>query len=61
MVQLKGWARNLLLAAGSLAGILGMFLAIPTYTIARVIAKEFFVNMKLVRKLTENLEQQGKN
>ncbi len=50
-----------IIAAGSLAGILGMFLAIPTYTIVRVIAKEFFVNMKLVRKLTENLEQQEKN
>lgn len=44
-----------IIAAGSLAGILGMFLAIPAYTIVRVIAKEFFVNMKLVRKLTENL------
>ena len=50
-----------IIAAGSLAGILGMFLAIPTYTIVRVIAKEFFVNMKLVRELTENLEQQEKN
>ncbi len=49
-----------IIAAGSLAGVLGMFLAIPAYTIVRVIAKEFFVNMKLVRKLTENLEQQEK-
>jgi predicted PurR-regulated permease PerM len=46
-----------ILAAGSMAGIIGMFLAIPTYTIIRVVAKEFFENMKLVRKLTENLEQ----
>jgi predicted PurR-regulated permease PerM len=45
-----------ILAAGSMAGIVGMFLAIPTYTIIRVVAKEFFENMKLVRKLTENLE-----
>ena len=44
-----------IIAAGSLAGIIGMFLAVPAYTIVRVIAKEFFVNMKLVRKLTENL------
>jgi predicted PurR-regulated permease PerM len=49
-----------IIAAGSLAGVLGMFLAIPTYTIVRVIAKEFFVNMKLVRKLTENLEKEEK-
>ena len=48
-----------ILAAGSMAGIIGMFLAIPAYTIVRVIAKEFFDNMKLVRKLTENLEKQN--
>ena len=45
-----------IMAAGSLAGIVGMILAIPVYTILRVIAKEFFDNMKLVKKLTENLE-----
>lgn len=49
-----------ILAAGSLAGILGMILAIPVYTILRVIAKEFFVNMKIVKKLTQNLKQQDK-
>jgi predicted PurR-regulated permease PerM len=47
-----------IMAAGSMAGIIGMFLAIPTYTIIRVIAKEFFDNMKLVRKLTENLNKE---
>lgn len=46
-----------ILAAGSLAGILGMILAIPVYTILRVIAKEFFDNMKIVKKLTENLKE----
>ena len=49
-----------ILAAGSLAGIVGMILAIPVYTILRVIAKEFFDNLKLVRKLTENLEKKNK-
>ncbi|MBN1820657.1 MAG: AI-2E family transporter [Prolixibacteraceae bacterium] len=44
-----------IMAAGSMAGILGMILAIPSYTILRVIAKEFFDNMKIVKKLTENL------
>ena len=48
-----------IMAAGSLAGVLGMFLAIPVYTIIRVIAKEFFDNMKLVRKLTESLNKQN--
>lgn len=50
-----------IIAAGSIAGVLGMFLAIPAYTIVRVIAKEFFVNMKLVRKLTENIDPKIKN
>ncbi len=46
-----------IMAAGSLAGVLGMILAIPVYTIIRVILKEFFDNLKLVRKITENLEK----
>lgn len=41
--------------AGSIAGMTGMLLAIPTYTIVRVFAKEFFNNFKLVKKLTENI------
>ncbi len=49
-----------ILAAGSMAGIIGMILAIPSYTILRVIAKEFFDNMKLVKKLTESLNQSNK-
>lgn len=47
-----------IMAAGSMAGIVGMILAIPVYTIIRVIAKEFFVNMKLVQKMTKNLEKE---
>jgi len=47
-----------ILAAGSMAGIVGMILAIPVYTILRVVAKEFFDNMKLVRKITEHLEKE---
>jgi predicted PurR-regulated permease PerM len=45
----------LLLIAGSLAGIAGMMLAIPAYTIIRVFAKEFFNNFKVVKKLTKNI------
>ena len=44
-----------LLMAASLAGMLGMFLAIPVYTIARVVAKEFFNNFHLVQRLTKNI------
>jgi predicted PurR-regulated permease PerM len=45
----------LLLIAGSLAGIAGMILAIPTYTVIRVFAKEFFNKFKVVKKLTKNI------
>ncbi|MCU4155249.1 AI-2E family transporter [Carboxylicivirga sp. A043] len=47
----------LILAAGYMSGIIGMFLAIPVYTIIRVIAKEFFFNYKLVQKLTEKIRE----
>lgn len=48
-----------ILAAGSMAGIVGMILAIPVYTILRVIAKEFLDNLKIVKKLTENLGERS--
>lgn len=44
-----------IMIAGSLAGIPGMVLAIPTYTIIRVLAKEFFNNFRVVKKLTKNI------
>jgi predicted PurR-regulated permease PerM len=45
-----------LLMAGSLAGIAGMILAIPMYTVIRVFAKEFFNKFKVVKKLTKNIQ-----
>ena len=44
-----------ILIAGNLAGVVGMLLAIPSYTVIRVFAKEFFYNFRLVQVLTENL------
>lgn len=44
-----------IMMAGSLAGIVGMILAVPTYTVIRVFAKEFFNNFRVVRKLTEKI------
>ena len=44
-----------ILIAGSAAGIVGMLLAIPAYTVLRVFAKEFFSQFSLVRKLTEKI------
>ena len=44
-----------ILMAGSLAGIPGMMLAIPGYTVLRIVAKEFLSGFKLIDKLTENI------
>ncbi len=41
--------------AGYMVEMIGMFLAIPIYTIVRVVAKEFFPKYNLVRKLTGKL------
>lgn len=46
-----------ILAAGSVAGVLGMILAIPVYTILRVFGAEFLSEIKFIRKLTANMEK----
>jgi predicted PurR-regulated permease PerM len=43
------------LAAGFAAGIPGMILGIPAYTVIRVFAREFFYNFKAVQKITSGL------
>ena len=35
--------------------LIGMILAIPVYTLFRIIAKEFFIKWKFIKKITENL------
>lgn len=45
----------LILVAGTLAGVPGMILAIPFYTIFRVIAKEFLSEFKVVQHITKNI------
>lgn len=44
-----------ILMGGSLAGIPGMILAIPSYTVIRIVAKQFLGNVKIVRQLTKDL------
>ena len=44
-----------ILLAGSVGGILGMLLAIPSYTVLRVFAKEFFSQYTLVKNLTKDI------
>jgi predicted PurR-regulated permease PerM len=45
-----------ILAAGSFAGIPGMILAIPAYTVLRVFAREFLNNFSAVKKITSSLD-----
>lgn len=45
------------LIAGQISGMVGMLAAIPAYTVARVIAKEFFGYIKPVRILTQKDDQ----
>lgn len=44
-----------ILTAGTLAGIVGMVVAIPVYTILRVIAKEFFSQYRFIKQLTSKI------
>jgi len=44
-----------ILIAGTLAGIPGMILGIPSYTVIRVFAKEFLSQVRFVKKLTRNI------
>ena len=44
-----------ILIAGFMSGILGMILAVPIYTILKVIGKEFFPENKVIKVLTKNI------
>lgn len=46
------------LAAGFAAGVPGMILGIPAYTVIRVFAREFFYNFKVVQKVTSSLSNE---
>jgi predicted PurR-regulated permease PerM len=49
------------LASGFAAGIPGMILGIPAYTVLRVFAREFFYNFKAVQKITSSLSTENMN
>jgi predicted PurR-regulated permease PerM len=44
------------LMAAILGGIVGMIIALPVYTLIRIIAKEFLTHLKFFRKLSETIE-----
>jgi len=45
----------IIIIAGTLFGIIGMIVAIPTYTALKVILKEFLSENKIVKKLTKDI------
>jgi predicted PurR-regulated permease PerM len=45
------------LMAGTIGGIFGMVIALPTYTLLRIIASEFFKHVKFFRKISANLDK----
>jgi predicted PurR-regulated permease PerM len=49
------------LASGFAAGIPGMILGIPAYTVLRVFAREFFYNFKAIQKITSGLSTENIN
>ena len=48
-----------LLIAGHIGGVVGMLIAIPSYTVVRVIASRFFYDYKLVRRLIPDVENEN--
>lgn len=45
------------LMAGTVGGIGGMVVAIPVYTLIRIVAREFLSQFKFFKKLTENISE----
>ena len=48
-----------LLIAGHIGGVVGMLIAIPSYTVVRVIASRFFYDYNLVRRLIPDIEKEN--
>lgn len=47
-----------ILLAANIGGILGMLVAIPSYTVLRVFAAEFLSQFKLVQRLTDHIKKE---
>lgn len=44
-----------IIIGGVLFGVMGMIIAVPTYTVIKVISKSFLPNYSIVKKLTKNI------
>lgn len=47
-----------ILSAGTLAGIVGMVLAVPVYSFVRIVAKEFYSEFTLVQTMTKGMDRE---
>lgn len=47
-----------ILMGATISGVLGMVLAIPVYTVLRVIARTFWSRLRIVQTLTEGMEEE---
>lgn len=45
------------LMAAALGGVFGMIIALPVYTLIRIVAKEFLTHLKFFRKISENIPE----
>ena len=50
-----------ILMAGSIGGVVGMIVAIPSYTLIRIIAKQLLSEFKFIELLTKKLDVKNKN
>ena len=50
-----------ILLVGHIGGVMGMLVAIPGYTVVRVIASRFFYHLKPVKKLIPDLDEEIRN
>lgn len=48
-----------LLIAGTIGGVVGMLVAIPAYTVLRVIASRFFYDLKPVKRLMPDIDKEN--
>jgi predicted PurR-regulated permease PerM len=44
-----------IMIAGSMAGVVGMVLAIPSYTVLRIIAKQFLSQSRVIQTITKDI------
>jgi predicted PurR-regulated permease PerM len=49
----------IILIGAEIYGVVGMVLAIPTYTVIRVVARTFLIQFKIVQRMTQKMDKTG--